>query len=182
VVKGVCLVGLRLEGPKISRIAVFNPGPGKWSPLDLDEPASGVVEPMALGHDALAYHIGRLIYVYSSNSSTWDRLDLQAVTKGEPIRVTLMELPHAGVVGLRLEGPKITRVAVLNIESGKWSPLDLDEPASGVVQPMALGPGALAYQVGRFLYVYDTQTSKWDRLDVEAITDDQRDAPAPKGP
>ena len=60
-------------------------------------------------------------------------------------------------MGLRLEGPKITRVAVYNIESGKWSPLDLDEPASGVVQPMHVGHGAAAYQVGRFLYMYSTK-------------------------
>ena len=63
------------------------------------------------------------------------------------------EFQCAGVAGLRLEGPKITRVAVYNIESGKWSPLDLDEPASGVVQPMALGPGALAYQ-GRSIFIH----------------------------
>jgi hypothetical protein len=82
-------------------------------------------------------------------------------------------------VGLRLEGPKITRVAVYNIESGKWSPLDLDEPASGVVEPMALGRGASAYQVGRFVYVYRSKTSTWDRLDGGA--DDKQDARASKG-
>jgi RNA polymerase sigma factor (sigma-70 family) len=88
-------------------------------------------------------------------------------------------LPRGGVVGLRLEGPKITRVAVYNIESGKWSPLDLDEPASGVVEPMALGPGASAYQVGRFVNVYRSKTSTWDRLDGGA--DDKQDARASKG-
>ena len=162
-----CVVGLHLEGPKITRVAVFNIESGKWSPLDLDEPASGVVQPMALGHGALAYQVGRFLYMYSSKTSTWDRLELQAITQGQPIRVTPTELKGAWVVGLRVEGPKITRVAVYNIESGKWSPLDLDEPASGVVQPMALGPGAVAYQVGRFFYVYHAKTSKWDRLDVE---------------
>jgi hypothetical protein len=80
---------------------------------------------------------------------------------------------------LRLEGPKITRVAVFNAESGKWAPLDLDEPASGVVLPMALGPGAVAYQAGRFVYVYRTKTSTWSRLDVDA--DDKQDAHATKG-
>jgi RNA polymerase sigma factor (sigma-70 family) len=87
--------------------------------------------------------------------------------------------PRAGVVGLHLEGPKITRVAVFNIESGKWSPLDLDEPASGVVRPMPLGPGASAYQVGRFVYVYHSKRSTWDRLDVGA--DDKQGAHATKG-
>ena len=82
-------------------------------------------------------------------------------------------------MALRLEGPKITRVAVYNIESGKWSPLDLDEPAGGVLEPMVLGPGAAAYQVGRFVYVYHSKTSKWDRLDVDA--DDKQDASATKG-
>ena len=77
-------------------------------------------------------------------------------------------------MGLHLEGPKITRVAVFNIESGKWAPLDLDEPASGVVQPMTLGHGALAYQVGRFFYMYPSKTSTWDRLELQAITRDNR--------
>jgi hypothetical protein len=172
------VVGLRLEGPKITRVAVFNIESGKWSPLDLDEPASGVVQPMNLGQGASAYQVGRFFYMYPSKTSTWDRLDLQAITQGQPIRVTPTELQRAGVVGLRLEGPKITRVAVYNIESDKWSPLDLDEPASGVVQPIALGPGASAYQVGRFVYVYRSNTSTWDRLDVNA--DDKQDADATK--
>ena len=93
--------------------------------------------------------------------------------------VTPKMVPRTCVVGLNLEGPKITRVAVFNIEPGKWSPLDLDEPSSGVVQPMALGPGALANQVGRFVCVYHTKTSTWDRLDVGA--DDKPDAHATKG-
>ena len=93
--------------------------------------------------------------------------------------MTPTELKGAWVVGLRVEGPKITRVAVYDIESGKWSPLDLDEPASGVVQPMPLGPGAVAYQVGRFVYVYRTKTSTWGRLDVGA--DDKRDANVTEG-
>ena len=177
--KGAWVVGLRVEGPKITRVAVYNIESGKWSPLDLVEPASGVVQPMALGPGALAYQVGRFFYTYSSKTSTWDRLELQASTQGQPIRVTPTELKGTSVVGLRVEGPKITRVAVYNIESGKWSPLDLVEPASGVVQPMALGPGALAYQVGRFVYVYRTETSTWDRMDVGA--DDKRDAPATQG-
>jgi hypothetical protein len=181
VVKGSCVVGLYLEGPKITRVAVFNVESGKWSPLDLDEPASGVVQPIPLGHGALAYQVGRFLYLYPSKTSTWDRLDLQPITQGHAIRVTPRELRGAGVVGLQLEGPKITRVAVFNVESGKWSPLDLDEPAGGVVQPMALGPGAAAYEVGRFLYVYDAKTSRWDRLDVDAIAEDKPDEPATKG-
>ncbi len=182
VVKGACVVGLRLEGTKITRVAVFNIESGKWAPLDLDEPASGVVQPMPLGHGAMAYQVGRFFYTYLSKSSTWDRLDLQTITQGKPIRVTPRELKGAGVVGLRLEGPKITRVAVFNMESGKWAPRDLDEPASGVVEPMALGPGAAAYEVGRFLYVYHTKTSTWDRLDVEAISEDKQDGACDQGP
>jgi RNA polymerase sigma factor (sigma-70 family) len=178
-VKGTCVVGLHLEGPKITRVAVFDIESGKWSPLDLDEPASGVVQPMALGHGALAYPVGRSFYMYSSKTSTWDRLELQAIAQGQPIKVTPTEFKGTWVVGLRLEGPKITRVAVYNIESGKWSPLDLDEPASGVVEPIALGRGAVAYRVGRFFYMYSSKTSTWERLDVSA--DDKQDAHATKG-
>jgi hypothetical protein len=130
-------------------------------------------------HDVVAYQVGRFFYMYPSKTSTWARMDLQTVTQGQPIQVTPRELKGAWVVGLRLEGPKITRIAVLNVESGKWSPLDLDEPASGVVEPMDLGPGAAAYQVGRFVYVYRTKTSTWDRLDIDA--DDKQDAHTTKG-
>jgi RNA polymerase sigma factor (sigma-70 family) len=148
-VRGTCVVGLHLEGPKITRVAVFDINSGKWSPLDLDEPGSGVVEPMALGRDAVAYRVGGFSYVYFAKTSVWDRLALQPIVKGNPIRVTLREVPGTGVLGMQLEGPNISRVGVFNLESGKWSFLDLDEPASGVVQPMALGPGAVAYEVGR---------------------------------
>jgi RNA polymerase sigma factor (sigma-70 family) len=178
---GVWVVGLQLEGLKITRVAVFDLQAGKWSPLDLVEPASGVVKPMVVGRGAAAYQIGRFFYVYRSKASTWDRLELQAITNGNPIRVTLKEVPGVPVLALRVEGPKIIRVAVLNLESGKWSTQDLDEPASGVVQPIALGPCALAYEAGRFVYVYHTKTSTWDRLDVQALADDKHDAGASEG-
>jgi RNA polymerase sigma factor (sigma-70 family) len=173
VVKGICIVGLQLEGRKITRVAVFNPESGKWSPLDLDEPASGVVQPTAFGRNVLGYQVGRFLYLYSSKTSTWDRLELQAITTGQPIKVTLAELKGTGVLAMRLEGRNITRVSVFNVESGKWSTVDLDEPASGVVQPMAFGRGALAYQVGRFMYLYPSKTSTWDRLDLQPITNGQ---------
>jgi RNA polymerase sigma-70 factor (ECF subfamily) len=204
--QGAGVLGLQLEGSRITRVAVFNLESEKWSPLDLDEPADGVVQPIPLGRDALAYQVGRFLYIYRTESSTWDRLDLRTITNGDPIQVTPKVVPgvqvvgpagerlpgrsktvapkvvpRALLVGLQLEGPRITRVAVFNLDSGKWSPLDLDEPASGVVEPMALGPGAAAYQVGQFLCVYDAKTSRWDRLDVEAIAEDKNDAGASKG-
>jgi RNA polymerase sigma factor (sigma-70 family) len=181
VVKGTCVVGLYLEGPKIARVAVFDINACKWSPLDLDEPGSGVVEPMALGRDVVAYRVGGFSYLYSAKAATWDRLALESIVKGNSIRLTLREVPHTGVLGMHFEGPNITRVGVFNLESGKWSFLDLDEPANGVVRPMALGPGAVAYQVGRLLYVYNAETSKWDRLDVDAIDEEKHDAHATKG-
>jgi hypothetical protein len=179
--KGTGVLGLRLEGPKITRVAVFDVALGKWSTLDLDEPASGVVQPMAFGRSALAYQVGRFMYLYPSKTSTWDRLDLQPITNGQPIEVTPMELKGTGVLGMRLKGSKLTRVAVFNVESAKWSTLDLDEPTSGVVEPIALGPGAVAYEVGRFLYVYHAETSTWDRLDIGAVAAEKASAPATKG-
>ena len=47
---------------------------------------------MALGPGAVAYQVGRFVYVYSSKTSTWDRLELQAITQGQPIQVTPTEL------------------------------------------------------------------------------------------
>jgi RNA polymerase sigma factor (sigma-70 family) len=180
VTTGKCLVGLQLEGRKITRVAVFDPESGKWSPLDLDEPASGVVQPTAFGRTGLGYQVGRFLYLYSAKTSTWDRLEPQAITNGQPIKVTLMELNGTGVLAMRLEGSKIPRLAVFNLEARTWSTLDLDEPASGVVQPMVLGPGAAAYEIGQYLYVYRAETSKWDRLDLQSVAEDKPSAPATK--
>ena len=74
---------------------------------------------------------------------------------------------------LRAKGARITRVAVFNLKSGKWSPLDLDRPVNGGVSPMSLGPDALAYEVGEVLYVFNAKTDAWDRLDLRAIAEDK---------
>ena len=85
-------------------------------------------------------------------------------------------------VALRVEGPKITRVALFDPESAKWLPLDLDEPVNGVVQPMSLGSNSAAYQIGEILYLYNPKTAGWDRLDLRASDDDgKKGGPATKG-
>jgi RNA polymerase sigma factor (sigma-70 family) len=141
----------------------------------------GVIQPAQFwfgGYSFTASPTGNVAFAYNGETQEVKALRLNA-TEGHPIKVTPKVVPRTCIVGLYLEGPKITRVAVFNVESGKWSPLDLDEPASGVVEPMDLGPGAAAYQVGRLVYVYHTKTSTWDRLDVDA--DDKQDAHATKG-
>ena len=103
-------------------------------------------------------------------------------TKEQPLRVIpeLLESGDAGFVALRLEGPKITRVALFDLKSGKWWPLDLDEPADGAVGPIDLAPDAAAYEVGRFYYVFNSKTCAWNRVDLQAIADDKQDAAATK--
>ena len=93
-----------------------------------------------------------MAFAYSPETREVKAVRLNA-TEGHPIKVTPKMVPRTCVVGLHLEGPKITRVAVFDIEPGKWSPLDLDEPASGVVQPMALGHGAVGVP-GRSIFLY----------------------------
>ena len=108
------------------------------------------------GYSFTASPTGNVAFAYSPETREVKAVRLNA-TEGHPIKVTPKMVPRTCVVGLHLEGPKITRVAVFNIEPGKWAPLDLDEPASGVVDPIALGHGALAYQVGRFFYMYSVK-------------------------
>jgi RNA polymerase sigma factor (sigma-70 family) len=104
-------------------------------------------------------------------------------TKDKPLWVTpiAVESKNPQLVALGVRGSRITRVAVFNLKSGKWSPLDLDQPVDGGVWPMPFGPDAVAYEVGEFLYLYHTKTDAWDRLDLRTIADDKQEPRAPKG-
>ena len=64
------------------------------------------------------------------------------------------------LVALGVKGSKITRVALFNLKSGKWTPLDLDEPVNGAVWPMSFGPDTVAYEVGDFLYLYNPEEGR----------------------
>jgi hypothetical protein len=104
--------------------------------------------------------------------------------EGLPLRATPVAVTTSTwgkYVALRVEGPKITRVALFDPELAKWVPLDLDDPVNGVVQPMSLGSDSAAYQIGEILYLYNPKTAGWDRLDLRAIVGDKQNAGASEG-
>jgi RNA polymerase sigma factor (sigma-70 family) len=95
-------------------------------------------------------------------------------TLEQPLRVTpvRMETQDLYCMSLRVEGPKITRLALFDLTLGKWFPLDLNEPVSGVVQPMSIGPHTVAYEIGDFLYMFSAKDHTWNRLDLRTISDE----------
>jgi hypothetical protein len=94
-------------------------------------------------------------------------------TKEQPIQVKPLDSGEIGpLVALRLQGPKITRVAVFDLRSGNWVPLDLAKPIGGVVSPSNIDNDGAAYDLGRYLYTFSAKTGKWDCLDVQAIPDE----------
>ncbi len=84
------------------------------------------------------------------------------------------------LVALGVKGSRITRVALFNLKSGKWTPLDLDQPVNGAVWPMSFGPDTVAYEVGDFLYLYNPKRDGWDRLDLRTIAEDKQEVGAIK--
>jgi hypothetical protein len=104
-------------------------------------------------------------------------------TKEQPLWVTPVVINSSNdpLVALGVRGPRITRVALFNLKSGKWRPLDLDQPVNGVVWPMPFGPDTAAYEVGDFLYLYNPKTDAWDRLDLRTLADDKPQPGATKG-
>jgi hypothetical protein len=59
-------------------------------------------------------------------------------TKEQPLRiqpVTINPMGRPRLVGLHLQGPRITRVAVFDLQTGKWLPLDLDQPVRAMRDP-----------------------------------------------
>ncbi|MDR3637887.1 MAG: hypothetical protein P4L84_29045 [Isosphaeraceae bacterium] len=78
-VAGTAIVGLTIEGPKISRLAVFtNKNPGQvpaWHPVELREPVDSAV-PEVEDYSAALYRLGRRVYAYSRQAERWDVLEL----------------------------------------------------------------------------------------------------------
>ena len=96
-------------------------------------------------------------------------------TKAHPLKITPMTGDHVQLVALRIQGANITRVAVFDLESDKWLPMDLDEPVKGNVQPVYLGHSGTAYDLGRHVYTYNAKAKAWDHRDITTFSDDLKD-------
>jgi RNA polymerase sigma factor (sigma-70 family) len=128
-----------------------------------------------------ALRTGKAALAYNAATREVKALRLNA-TKDQPLWVTpvVIESSKDQVVALGVRGEKITRVGLFSLKSGRWLPLNLDQPVSGGVWPMSFGPDTVAYEVGDVLYVFNPTTDAWDRLDLRTIADDTQDLPAKK--
>jgi hypothetical protein len=64
-----------------------------------------------------------------------------------------------------LKGPKITRIAASNGLNGAWHIQDLREPVKGEATPI-LGPGVVAYGLGRYIYAFSAEAQRWDVVEL----------------
>ena len=99
---------------------------------------------------------------------TWHTFDLpdpvDAVSgvssPGDPF---LRDPSARGLLALELQGDKISRIAVLNLENKTWYPLDLREPVE-VAMP-SVGAHAVSYSLGRRIYAFSARAKRWDVLE-----------------
>jgi hypothetical protein len=129
-----------------------------------------------------ALRTGNAAVAYNATTREVKAVRLRA-SKEKPLRVTpvVIESSNPQVVALGVKGEGITRVALFNLNSGKWVPLDLDQPVNGAVWPMSFGSDTMAYEVGDVLYLYNPKTDAWDRLDTRTLGDDKQEPRVTKG-
>jgi hypothetical protein len=130
----------------------------------------------------MALRAGNTALAYNATTREVKAVRLSA-KKEPPLWVTpvVMESSNDRIVALGVRGERITRVALFDLKTGKWMPLDLDQPVSGAVWPMSFGPDTVAYEVGEVLYVFNPKTDAWDRLDLRTIADDGKEPSATRG-
>jgi hypothetical protein len=85
------------------------------------------------------------------------------------------------VMPLTLSGPRITRLAIADLATGRLQPQDLREPVEGGASPL-VGPGLVVYALGRYVYAYSAQAHRWDVAELpEALTPQQTPVLGPDG-
>jgi hypothetical protein len=84
-------------------------------------------------------------------------------SKASPLKVVPIVGP--GAVALMLKGPKITRIAASDALTGVWHTQELREPVEGVANPI-VGPGVVAYGLGRYVYAFSAKASRWSVVEL----------------
>ncbi len=84
-------------------------------------------------------------------------------SKDAPVGVTAIR--GAEIMALHLSGPRITRIAVVDLENATLQPQDLREPVEGNAGPL-VAPGIAVYTLGRHVYAYSTRAHRWDVADL----------------
>jgi RNA polymerase sigma factor (sigma-70 family) len=138
----------------------------------------------AAGYIFTASPTGNRAIAYNPVTREQKAIELGATDK-QPIRVTPMtfdKFHFLPLVGLKLHGSHVTRLAVFDLVAGKWSATDLNEPVEGEVWPEPVGDIGLGYDIGRHLYTFNAKTSSWDHLDIQTLRDGADDLGAGKLP
>jgi RNA polymerase sigma factor (sigma-70 family) len=107
---------------------------------------------------------GNKIKIYSYETQETSSVQLTD-SKEAPLEITPIVGP--GAVALYIRGPKITQIAAADALNGTWQTQDLREPVEGEAMPI-VGPGVIAYGLGRYVYAYSPQARRWDVLKLPA--------------
>jgi RNA polymerase sigma factor (sigma-70 family) len=112
---------------------------------------------------------GNRVIAYDPVRHSTYAIELHA-TKEHPLKVTfVINNSIGGLLGLRLEGEEITRIAAFDLKSRTWHPQDLSEPVKGRAVPNV--DMTVSYDLGGHLYTFNSKDLTWDHLDVSAIPD-----------
>jgi RNA polymerase sigma factor (sigma-70 family) len=123
------------------------------------------------GYIFTASPLGNKVVAYNPASREVKSVQLNA-TREQPLKIAFVVRNNENGVALRLQGPRITRVAVFDFRNGRWLPLDLAEPVAGEVRPATVGGGGIGYDLDRHFYTLNLGKGTWDHLDIRTITDD----------
>jgi RNA polymerase sigma factor (sigma-70 family) len=101
------------------------------------------------------------IYDAATNKASTVRLP---GSKESSLQVTPI-LSEGNLVGLMLNGPKISRLYVFSLADWKWYPQDIKEPVAGVLNPIVASSVA-GYAQGRTIYAFSTEAKRWNILEL----------------
>lgn len=111
---GTGLLALDIQGPEISRIAVYDEG--NWFPIELKEPTSSA-SPI-VGDNLVTYAIGRRVYAFSKLNKGWDVVELPRGSTPQPILMSQS-------VEFTQEGHLYT----FHVNRGKWRDSNINPKA-----------------------------------------------------
>ncbi len=68
------------------------------------------------------------------------------------------------LLALQIQGPKVGRIAVFNVENRTWYPQNLREPVTDATP--VFGGATVVYPLGRYVYAFSGTAKRWDVLEL----------------
>jgi hypothetical protein len=91
------------------------------------------------------------------------------LSEDKSIRHLVIPVVAQAIVGLTIEGPKISRLAVFSIKSPgtvpAWNSIELREPVDSA-RPDVENYGPVLYTLGHRVYAFSPQAARWDVLEL----------------